>query len=209
MTPLGKTSDGVGVDVVTLRNDSGMGVRVATYGGTIISMRVPDRSGAADDIVLGFDDVATYFTKSPFFGALIGRYGNRIAKGKFTLDGTTLHAGDEQRTESPARRQQGLGQGGLGRPSRSRRATASASCSSTRAPTATRDIPATVNADVTYTLTGRNGFTIDYHATTDKPTVINLTQHTLLQSCRREGGRHSRPRADPQRRPSTRLSTTR
>jgi aldose 1-epimerase len=179
MTPLGKTSDGVGVDVVTLRNDAGMEVRVATYGGTILSMRVPDRSGAADDIVLGFDDLATYFTKSPYFGALIGRYGNRIAKGAFTLDGTRhtlavnngpnhLHGGIKGWDKvvwaaEPFQRADGVGVV-LKYTSRD----------------GEEGYPGTVNADVTYTLGPTNTFTVDYHATTDKPTVINLTQHTYF-----------------------------
>jgi len=179
MTPLGKTSDGVGVDVVTLRNDSGMEVRVATYGGTILSMRVPDRSGAADDVVLGFDDLTTYFTKSPYFGALIGRYGNRIAKGAFTLDGTRytlavnngpnhLHGGIKGWDKvvwaaEPFQRADGVGVV-LKYTSRD----------------GEEGYPGTVDADVTYTLSPTNVFTIDYHATTDKPTVINLTQHTYF-----------------------------
>src|SRR4029434_3734250 len=89
MVPYASTPDGKGIDLITLRNQSGIEIRVVSYGGTILSLKSPDRTGAQDDIVLGFDEVPTYFDKSPYFGCLIGRYCNRIAKGKFTLDGQT------------------------------------------------------------------------------------------------------------------------
>ncbi len=85
--PFDRTPDGQLVDLITLRNSSGIEMTVLTYGGVIMSLRTPDRTGAFDDIVLGFDDLKSYIEKSPYFGSLIGRYGNRIAKGRFTLDG--------------------------------------------------------------------------------------------------------------------------
>ena len=89
--PFGTTTDGKPVEVYTLRNANGMEARVINYGGIIVSLKVPDRNGQLGDVVLGFDSLTHYETDSPYFGALIGRYGNRIAKGQFTLDGTTYH----------------------------------------------------------------------------------------------------------------------
>jgi aldose 1-epimerase len=83
----GMTSDGKKVDIYTLTNSKGMEVKIINYGGTVVSLRVPDRNGKLDDIVLGFGNIKDYEQKSPYFGCIIGRYGNRIGKGQFTLDG--------------------------------------------------------------------------------------------------------------------------
>src|SRR6185436_8693859 len=83
----GKTAAGVDVDIYTLSNLNGMRARIATYGGIVVSLEVPDRNGVFDDVVLGFDTLEEYERHSPYSGALIGRYANRIAKGRFTLDG--------------------------------------------------------------------------------------------------------------------------
>src|SRR5258708_5112560 len=80
--------DGTPVDVYTLRN-SKIEARVTTYGGIVVSLRVPDRKGSLDDVVLGYDSLSQYVANNPYFGAIIGRYGNRIAHGRFTLDGHT------------------------------------------------------------------------------------------------------------------------
>ncbi|HKI70504.1 MAG TPA: galactose-1-epimerase, partial [Verrucomicrobiae bacterium] len=79
--------DGRKVEIYALRNSRGMEARILTYGGIVQSLKVPDRNGYLGDVVLGYNDLPDYLTNSPYFGALIGRYGNRIAKGKFTLDG--------------------------------------------------------------------------------------------------------------------------
>ena len=83
----GKMPDGTPIEIYTLRNSKGMEATIMTYGGIVTSLKVPDKNGKFDDVVLGYDNLDGYLTNSPFFGALIGRYGNRIAKGKFTLDG--------------------------------------------------------------------------------------------------------------------------
>src|SRR4029079_15845583 len=85
--PFGMTREQVPVEIYTLTNASAVEMRVITYGGIITSLKVPDRSGHFDDVVLGFDTMDGYLKDPPYFGALIGRYGNRIAKGQFTLDG--------------------------------------------------------------------------------------------------------------------------
>src|SRR5690242_1624037 len=84
--PFGQTKDGVAVDIYTLRNSKGAEARISNYGGLVISLKVPDRNGKLGDVVLGYATLPEYIKNSPYFGAMIGRYGNRIAKGKFTLD---------------------------------------------------------------------------------------------------------------------------
>ena len=83
----GQSKEGKPVDLYTITNSHGMEVRAINYGGIIVSLRVPDKNGKLDDVVLGFDTLDGYLDKSPYFGAIVGRYGNRIANGKFTLDG--------------------------------------------------------------------------------------------------------------------------
>src|ERR1700722_10142603 len=87
--PFGTTPDGAKVDIFTLKNASGMEARICNYGGLVISLKTPDRNGHFDDVVLGYDDLDNYIKRNPFFGALVGRFANRIAKAKFTLDGKT------------------------------------------------------------------------------------------------------------------------
>src|SRR6187200_49606 len=89
-TPFGKTRDGKTVEIYTLTNAHGVQMRVITYGGIITSLKLPDRSGRLGDVVLGFDTLDGYLKSSPYFGAVVGRYGNRIAKGQFALGGTTF-----------------------------------------------------------------------------------------------------------------------
>src|ERR1043166_1234461 len=84
----GKTRDGQAVDIFTLRNSKGAEVRILNYGGIVVSFTVPDKHGKMGDVVLGYDNLESYLKQSPYFGCLVGRYGNRIAHGKFTLDGT-------------------------------------------------------------------------------------------------------------------------
>ena len=83
--------DGRAVDIYTLRNTKGMAARISTYGGIVVSLTAPDRNGQYSDVVLGFDNLSDYIKDSPYFGAAIGRYGNRIAKAQFTLGGALLN----------------------------------------------------------------------------------------------------------------------
>src|SRR5262245_35522934 len=89
-SPFGKTPEGEDVEVFKLSNAEGIEARIISYGGIVISLRVPDRDGRFDDIALGYDNLDGYLKSTPYFGAIIGRYGNRIAKGRFTLDGKTF-----------------------------------------------------------------------------------------------------------------------
>ena len=177
--PLGASPDGQPVQLITLRNSAGIEVRIVTYGGTILSLKTPDRAGALDDIVLGFDTLEPYFDQSPYFGCLIGRYCNRIAKGTFTLDGKTytlatnnppnhLHGGKkgwDKVVWTPAEIQNANGVG-------------------VKLTYVSKDgeegYPGTVTANVTYMLTDKNELVVDYQATTDKPTIVNLTHHSYF-----------------------------
>ena len=178
-TPYEKTADGQLVDLITLRNRNGIEIEILSYGGVIKSLKTPDRSGAIDDIVLGFDNLQSYVEKSPYFGCLIGRYGNRIAKGKFTLDGQTytlatnnnanhLHGGVKGWdkvvwTPEPFQNTSGVGV-----------------VLTYTSKDGEEGYPGTVKARVTYTLNEQDELIVDYHATTDKATVINLTQHSYF-----------------------------
>ena len=177
--PFGTTADGQPVIIYTLRNANGCEARIMNYGGIVISLQVPDKKGALGDVVLGYDSLGLYQTNNPYFGALIGRYGNRIANGKFTLDGQTytlaqnngpnnLHAGpigfDKvlwnvkpiETKAGPALKLTYLSKDG------------------------DQGFPRNLNLTAIYTLTEDNSLRIEFTATTDKPTVCNLTHHSYF-----------------------------
>src|SRR5687768_11611182 len=173
----GTMPDGKPVQQFTLKNSNGIELTAIGYGGIITSLRVPDRTGKIDDIVLGFDRFDDYLKDHPFFGAIIGRYGNRIAKGQFTLDGRTyklatnngpnhLHGGNKGFdkvlwTVEPV--------------------AASTTLAFTRtSPDGEEGYPGNLRVRVTYTLTDKNELIVDYSATTDKATPVNLTQHSYF-----------------------------
>ncbi|HEX6559040.1 MAG TPA: aldose epimerase family protein [Longimicrobiales bacterium] len=175
----GTTADGRAIDSYTLRNAHGIEMRVTNYGGVITSLKTPDRSGRLDDIVLGFDSLAPYLAGTPYFGAIIGRYGNRIANGTFQLDGQTytlaknngpnhLHGGVRGFdkvvwTAEPFER---AAERGL--------------IFRYTSPDGEEGYPGTLNATVTYTLNDNDQLVVEYHATTDKATPVNLTQHSYF-----------------------------
>jgi aldose 1-epimerase len=176
--PFGKTPEGQNIQLYTLTNQSGMQVTLATYGGTVIKLLAPDRAGRLADVSLGFSSIEPYFKQTAYLGAIIGRYGNRIAKGRFTLDGktyqlaknngpNTLHGGlkgfDKQlwtaevlSQNPPAVRFSRLSLDGE------------------------EHFPGNLKVAVTYTLTNRDELRIQYIAQTDKPTILNLTNHTYF-----------------------------
>jgi aldose 1-epimerase len=177
--PFGRLPDGRPVDVFTLTTGRGLEVRAISYGAIIVSLHAPDRSGRLDDVVLGHDDLAGYLGASPYFGAVVGRYGNRIAKGKFALDGQTytlatnnnanhLHGGVKGFDKRVWKADTFQNLSGVG-----------VKLTYTSAD-GEEGYPGTLTADVTYTLTDKNQLIVDYHATTDKATVLNLTQHTYF-----------------------------
>ena len=175
----GKLADSTRVDLYTLRNKSGIEARIITYGGVVVSIDTPDRNGKLDDIVLGFDDLASYVKDSPYFGAIVGRYANRIAKGRFTLDGKTyqlpvnnppnsLHGGDRGFDKVVWEATPFDSAGGVG------------VVMTHVSPDGDQGYPGTVRAQVTYTLTDSNQLSVEYHATTDKATPINLSNHSYF-----------------------------
>jgi aldose 1-epimerase len=175
----GTTAEGTPVDLYTLRNPAGVEARIATYGGIVVSLKVPDRNGRFDDVVLGYDKLADYIKDSPYFGALIGRYGNRIARGKFTLDGVTYTLATNNYPNAL--------HGGL--KGFDKRVWQASSQVSADGPVlelhyVSKDgeegYPGTLTVTAVYTLTKENALRLDYTATTDKDTVLNLTQHSYF-----------------------------
>lgn len=176
----GELKDGTEVWLYTLANDSGMRAQISTYGGTIVSLWVPDRYGEPGDVVLGFETLAEYVDHSPYFGCVVGRYANRIARGRFTLDGVTyqlacndgpnhLHGGEvgfDKRVWSSSTRESDQGEPVLDLLLIS--------------PDGDQGYPGTLRVRVSYTLTDANALRIDYEATTDAPTILNLTNHSYF-----------------------------
>lgn len=162
-----------------LRNPSGMQVSILNYGGVIQAIRVPDRSDSLRDVVLGFDSLPPYLSTSPFFGALIGRYGNRIARGRFSLDGTSYQLPLNDGVNSLHGGNQGFDKK-LWTPKYGQ----SDSTAWLQLDYVSKDgeegYPGTLRVQVTYTLTADNGLRIDYLARTDKNTVLNLTNHSYF-----------------------------
>jgi aldose 1-epimerase len=175
----GTLEDGTHIDAYTLINTKGMEVKIISYGGRIVSLSVPDKNGSFENVTFGFDNIQDYVNENPFFGALVGRYGNRIAKGKFSIDGNQytlvtnngenhLHGGtvgfdkivwDVEPIESEDNAQLELhyvskdGEEGY---------------------------PGKLEVTVMYTLNNDNELSVEYKAETDKPTVVNLTQHAYF-----------------------------
>jgi aldose 1-epimerase len=175
----GKLPDGTSVDIYTLTNAHGLVAKVMTLGATLTELHVPDKAGAMGDIVLGFDNLDQYVKGCPYFGATVGRVANRIAKGKFTLDGkeftlavnngpNSLHGGlkgfdkvvwkaeEVKSSEGPSVK------------------------FSYHSPDGEEGYPGNLNVTVAYTLTNKDGLSLDYTATTDKDTPVNLTNHTYF-----------------------------
>ena len=163
----------------TLTNSSGMEAAISNYGGTIVALKTPDRKGTLANVVLGFDNLAGYLGKEPYFGALIGRYGNRISQGKFTLDGReyTLAQNDNGNHLHGGTR-------GFDKVVWTAKAALSGGVPELVLHYLSRDgeegYPGNLDVTVTYTLTGANELKIAYRATTDKPTVVNLTNHSYF-----------------------------
>jgi aldose 1-epimerase len=172
-------ADGRSVEIYTLANSKGSEARIMTYGGTVVSLKVPDKEGKFGDVVLGYDSLADYQKATAYFGALIGRYGNRVGKGKFSIDGKEfklavnngvnhLHGGLKGFdkvvwTASPSVQADGahLELSYLSRDGE-------------------EGYPGNLNVKVEYVLTENNELKIIYSAVTDKPTVINLTHHSYF-----------------------------
>ncbi len=177
--PFGKTADGKPVDIFTLTNAKGMEAKIMTYGGIVVSLKTPDRDGKLDDVVLGFDTLDPYLKGHPFFGALVGRYGNRIAKGRFKIDGkeyTLLVNNGENHLHG--------GKLGFDKKVWKAKSGKSTEGQTLELKYTSADMeegyPGKLDVTVTYTLTNDNGLKIDYRATTDKNTHVNLTNHSYF-----------------------------
>jgi aldose 1-epimerase len=177
--PFGTTPDSQAVEIYTLTNPHGIQVRAMTYGGIIVSLKTPDRAGELGDIVLGYDDLAHYVANSPYFGAIIGRYANRIAKGRFTLDGKTYQLPVNDGPNS-------LHGGTKGFDKRVWDAHSVQTDSTVGvvfhrvSPDGEEGYPGNLDVTVTYTLKDDDELVIDYRATTDEDTPVNLTQHSYF-----------------------------
>jgi aldose 1-epimerase len=175
----GRLPDGTDVGLFTLTNVRGLEVRAIAYGAILVSIRVPDRAGRFDDVVLGFDDLEGYLTRSRYFGAVVGRYGNRIANGRFTLDGRTYQLATNNGQNHLHGGVKGFDKV-LWRAQPFARDGHSAVVFSYTSADGEESYPGTLNASVTYTVTERNELVVEYEATTDKPSPLNLTQHSYF-----------------------------
>jgi aldose 1-epimerase len=177
--PFGKLPDGTSLQLFTLTNAKGTRVRATDYGGIITSLEVADRTGQLGDVVLGYDSIDGYLKSSPYFGSIVGRYGNRIAKGSFTIDGTGyklavnngpnhLHGGIKgfDKVVWKAAPFERAGEAGI--------------VFTHVSADGDEGYPGRLEATITYTLTDANELAFDYRATTDKPTHVNLTQHSYF-----------------------------
>jgi aldose 1-epimerase len=173
----GVNKDGAPIEAYTLTNVHGLSAKIITYGATLTEMHVPDRDNRDGDVVLGFDNMPDYEARSPFFGATAGRVANRIANGKFTLDGQeyTLAVNNGPNT---------LHGGKVGFDKKIWRARPYSTVNGPAvefhyvSPDMEESFPGTLDTYVTYTLTNDDALRIDYKATTDKPTIVNLTNHS-------------------------------
>lgn len=175
----GKLPDGAEIESYTLYNSRGASAKVITYGATLTELNVPDRHGKMGDVVLGFDDLQGYLGQHPFFGGTIGRYGNRIAKGKFTLDGKEYQLALNNGPNSLHG-----GQIGFNRRVWKAEALKDKDGASVRFGYLSKDgeenYPGNLKVSVTYTLTNTNELKLQYTAETDKDTVLNLTNHSYF-----------------------------
>ena len=194
----GETADGEAVELYTLTNANGMEVKVMTYGGIIQSVRVPDRDGNLVNVTLNAPDLEGYLDGHPYFGNITGRYANRIARGTFTLDGetyrlalnngeNTLHGGEVGFDKVVWEATEVTDGDGVGL------------MLSRTSPDGEEGYPGALTVEVTYTLTDADEIRFDYHATTDAPTIVNLTNHSYWNLAGEGTGTHLRPRVADQR----------
>jgi aldose 1-epimerase len=175
----GNLSTGTPIYLYTLRNSSGIEARITSFGGRLVSLKTPDRNGEFGDIVLGFDTLDGYLQKNPYFGALVGRYANRIANGEFSLNGTkyTLARNNGENSLHG-------GWKGFDKVVWTARENVSDNPPSLELNYLSVDgeegYPGNLHTTVRYSLTESNELHIEYDATTDRPTVLNLTNHSYF-----------------------------
>lgn len=175
----GKTSDGTPVEQYVLRNSHGMQATVITYGATLQALEVPDKNGKVEDVVLGFDDVQGYQSGKAYFGATIGRFGNRLANGAFELDGkrfqVPLNDGPNSLHGGPLGFDKHVWKAAPAKGKHSVSVTLTYLSADGE-----MGFPGTLKTEVTYSLNDNNELRIEYKASTDKPTVLNLTNHSYF-----------------------------
>lgn len=185
--PFGTTRSGQSVLLFTLCNARGHEVKITNYGGTIVSLSVPDKNGQQADVVQGFDTLRDYEERSPYFGCITGRYANRIARGKFFLDGVTYTL--------PVNNGPNHLHGGLsGFDKKVWASRTEKTPDSVRlvlhytSPDGEEGYPGTLNCEVAYTWTNYDELRIDYTASTDRPTIVNLTNHSYFNLAGHDSG---------------------
>ncbi len=175
--PFGTLPDGTAIEIFTLANAKGIQARIMTYGATLVSLRVPDREGKLEDVILGFDDLAGYLGTNPYFGSTVGRYANRIAKGKFTLNGTAYTLAQNNNGNSLHG-----GIKGFDKAVWKAEPVEAADAAGVKFTYLSKDMeegyPGNLSVAVTYMLTNADELKISYEATTDKATPLNLTNHS-------------------------------
>jgi aldose 1-epimerase len=175
----GKTADGNPVELYVLTNASGMKAKVMTYGAILTELAVPDKEGKLGDVVLGFDDLKGYLAGHPFFGATVGRVANRIAKGKFTLDGKEYKLAINNRPNALHGGLKGFDKV-VWKAEPVKTPEVMAVKFTYLSPDSEEGYPGNLSVAVTYTLTDKNELKIDYAATTDKATPVNLSNHSYF-----------------------------
>jgi aldose 1-epimerase len=179
VAPFGRMPHGKAVEVYTLRNARGMEVRAITYGAIIQAIRVPDKAGRVDDVTLGYDSLQGYLTSSPYFGAVVGRYANRIARGRFTLGGRSYRLATNNGLNHLHGGLKGYDKVVWTAQSFQQGDTAVVRFQHT-SPDGDEGYPGTVHVSVSYSLTPDNQLLVEYRATTDRATPLNLSQHSYF-----------------------------
>ena len=174
----GTTSDGEQVDLFTLRNSAGIEAAITNYGGRLVSLKLPDREGKFADVVLGFDDLKGYLAKNPYFGALVGRYANRIAGATFALEGKQYQLARNNGENSLHGGPKGFDK--VAWKARTDDSSASALDLTYLSKAGEEGFPGNLEVKVRYTLSDDNKLRLDYQATTDAATVVNLTNHSYF-----------------------------
>jgi aldose 1-epimerase len=164
------------IEIFTLKNAQGAEVQITNFGARVVSIKVPDREGRLGDVVLGFDSLPSYQSPNPYFGAIVGRYANRIAKGKFTIEGVAYQLATNERGNHLHG-----GLRGFDNVVWTARLDAPSELHLTyESPDGAEGYPGTLITEATYSLSEDNGLAIELRATTDKPTVVNLANHSYF-----------------------------
>lgn len=176
----GQLPDGTKIEAVTLTGANGVRARVMTLGATLQSLEAPDRSGTLADITLGHDTAAEYVTQPNFWGQTVGRYANRIAGGRFTLDGKSYQLPLNDKTNSLHGGTTGFDKAVWRIVSVTPNGAQASVTMALTSPAGDQGYPGTLDVEVTYTLDDKGALTIDFTAKTDAPTIVNLTNHALF-----------------------------